>query len=80
MPANSYSVEPRGLPRRHPGPERLKRGMGVDGAGHDHHGRQLATSLVDEVIFGRSPMQGKMALANHGANFTIDADGEFGRR
>ena len=77
---NAYSVEPRGLPKRHPGPERLKRGRGIDGMGHDHNGRQLATSLVDEVIFGRQNFQGKIPLANHGANFSSDKAGEFARR
>lgn len=77
---NAYSPEPRGLPKRHPGPERLKRGRGVDGRGHDHQGRQLATSLVDEVIFGRQNFQGKIPLANNGANFTIDKAGEFAHR
>ena len=78
--SDAYSVEPRGLPKRHPGPERLKRGRGIDGRGNDHLGRQLATSLVDEVIFGRQNFQGKINLANNGANFTIDAGGEFARR
>ncbi len=43
-------------------------------------GRQLATSLVDEVIFGRSNFQGKITVANNGANFALDAAGEFARR
>ena len=77
---NAYSAEPSGLPKRHPGPERLKRGRGVDGLGHDHQGRQLATSLVDEVIFGRQNFQGKIPQANICANFTIDQAGEFGHR
>jgi hypothetical protein len=76
----AYSHEPAGLPKRHPGPERLKRGMGIDGAGHDHRGRQLATSLVDEVIFGRSNYQGKIALGNNGANFNIDQAGQVAHR
>ena len=79
QPPTTYSAEP-GLPKRHPGPERLVRGRGVDGAGRDYRGRQLATSLVDEVIFGRSNYQGKMNLANNGANFTINQDGNFGHR
>lgn len=77
---NMYSEEPRGLPRRHPGPERLRRGRGVDGQGHDHQGRQLATTLVDEVIFGRANFQGKLSLAQNGANFSLDQRGEFGHR
>ena len=76
----AYSPEPRGLPKRHPGPDRLKRGRGIDGTGQDHQGRQLATSLVDEVIFGRANFRGQMALANNGANFTIDQAGEFAHR
>ena len=36
--------------------------------------------MVDEVIFGRSNYQGKMNLANNGANFTINQDGNFGHR
>ena len=77
---DAYSAEPRGLPRRHPGPERLKRGKGVDGQGHDHQGRQLATSLVDEVIFGRANFQGRIPLANNGVNFGLNQAGEFGHR
>ena len=50
IPPNAPSDEPKGLPKRHPGPERLRRGRGVDGNGHDHQGRQLATSLVDEMV------------------------------
>ena len=74
------SAEPRGLPKRHPGPERLKRGAGINGAGCDHQGRQLATSLVDEVTFGRANYRGKMQLASNNANFAIDAAGEFAHR
>ena len=77
---NAVSQEPKGLPRRHPGPDRLRRGRGVDGMGHDHHGRQLATSLVDEAVFGRSKMDGRIAMQNNGANFTINQQGEFGHR
>ena len=64
---DSYSEEPKGLPKRHPGPERLTRGKGVDGRGHDCDGRQIATSLVDEVIFGRANFRGQISLAQHGA-------------
>lgn len=80
VPSYTHSDEPKGLPKRHPGPQRLLRGRGVDGAGFDHQGRQLATTLVDEVIFGRTNFQGKISLANNGANFTIDAAGEFAHR
>ena len=80
VPSDAFSPDPKGLPKRHPGPAKINRGRGVDGRGTDHQGRQLATSLVDEVIFGRSPMQGKLPLANNGANFSVDEHGEFGRR
>ena len=80
MPANSYSPDPKGLPKRHPGPERLSRSKGVDGTGQDHNGRQMATSLVDEVIFGRSPFHGKICQGNIGGNFTINQSGEFAAR
>ena len=80
VPPSAYSEEPRGLPRRHPGAERLRRGRGVDGEGRDHHGRQLATSLVDEAVFGRSPMKGQIAMQNNGANFGINQAGEFAHR
>ena len=69
-----------GLPRRHPGPQRLQRGMGVDGQGHDHQGRQIATSMVDEVIFSRAPATGKMHHLSPGANFGIDGEGNFAKR
>jgi hypothetical protein len=77
---STVSNEPKGLPKRHPGAERLRRGRGVDGEGHDHLGRQLATSLVDEAIFQRSAMHGKIPLANQGANFHINVAGEFAHR
>ena len=77
---NAYSDEPSGLPKRHPGPERLTRGRGVDGRGHDHQGRQLATSLADEALYGRSKFDGKMPLGNNGANFGIGVDGNIGAR
>ena len=48
--------------------------------GHDHMGRQLATSLVDEVIFGRANFKGNMPLAGNGANFNINVAGEFAKR
>ena len=54
--------------------------MGIDGKGHDHMGRQLATSLVDEVVYGRSPLRGKLYIQNHGANFNVGQDGNFGKR
>jgi len=77
---HAHSDEPRGLPKRHPGAERLRRGGGVDGLGRDHQGRQLATSLVDEVIFGRSNMQGKVALTDNRANFGVNQAGDFAHR
>ena len=76
----AHSSEPSGLPKRHPGPERLKRGGGINGTGTDHQGRQLATSLVDEVTFGRANYRGKLQLASNNANFAIDAAGEFAHR
>ena len=80
VPPSACSDEPRGLPKRHPGPERLRRGRGVDGEGHDHRGRQLATSLVDEVVFNRSPIKGVMPLGAQGVNFSINEQGEFAGR
>jgi|LauGreStaDraftv2_3_1035109.scaffolds.fasta_scaffold40666_1 hypothetical protein len=80
VPPDAHSDEPKGLPKRHPGPERLRRGRGVDGHGNDHFGRQLATSVVDEVVFDRSPMKGYMPLKEPGANFMLNRQGEFARR
>jgi len=80
VPPHQHSDEPRGLPRRHPGPERLRRGRGIDGEGHDHNGRQIATSLVDEAVFNRSPMKGQMNHREPGANFLINQAGGFGHR
>lgn len=84
VPPDAPSALPMYIPKKHPGPTNLQhqrqRGMGIDGKGHDHMGRQLATSLVDEVVYGRSPLRGKLYIQNHGANFNVGQDGNFGKR
>mmetsp|Transcript_25523 Transcript_25523/g.63163 ORF Transcript_25523/g.63163 Transcript_25523/m.63163 type:complete len:95 (-) Transcript_25523:349-633(-) len=68
-----------GLPRRHPGAHRLQYGRAEDGQAYDRQGRQIATSMVDEVIFNRSPANGKLHHFAPGINVGIDNSGHYAR-
>ena len=68
------------LPRRGAGMHRKdSRALGVDGHGHDCLGRQLATTLVDEIVFGRSPKTGTVPVGAAGMTFRVDENGNLAR-
>ena len=48
--------------------------------GVDAHGRINASSVVDEALFGKSPMGGLIHTQNTQANFWMDARGGFAKR
>ena len=58
-----------------PAPNLLEKMHGVDA-----HGRINASSVVDEALFGKSPMGGLIHTQNTQANFWMDARGGFAKR
>jgi hypothetical protein len=52
----------------------------METAGLDHRGRGMATSNVDEAIFGKAPSGGLMHQQGVTANFNVGKTGSIGHR
>merc|ERR1712046_508318 len=65
----------------HLSPDRIKRRPRAN-TRDDLHGRAEATSMVDEAVFGKTPVGGALRQVNLAANFLMNTEGDFdkGRR